>query len=106
MSTIGELATVVRSKNAGIAHVGVDLIFEDPDAYAAACRAVDREAVARAYRIEVDRITDLVHFDEGLAIKVTLRREQVAGGEGLGESDVYGAAQYAPLATLEVDLRR
>lgn len=106
MSTIGELAIVVRSKNAGIAHVGVDLIFGDPAVYAAACRAVDRAAVARAYGIEADRVSDLVHFDEGLAIKVTLRRERVAGGAGLGESDVYGAAQYAPLAALELDLRR
>lgn len=102
MTTIWDLATIVRSKNAGIAHVGVDVVFEDPAAYRAACRAIDRATVARAYGIPEDRITDLVQFDAGLAIKVTFRRSQIAGGAGLGEADVYGSGQYAPLAAIEV----
>ena len=103
---LGELAAIVRSKNAGIGHVTVDVLFDDAQAYAAAKAALGAERVAAAYGVPPSRITDYVEFDEGFALKVTFGRERIAGAEGLGETDVYGSGQYAPMLELEIEIER
>lgn len=102
MMRLGDLATILRSKNAGIGHITIDMLFSEKGAYEAAKHVVNPKAVADAYGIDVGRITDFVYFDEGLAIKVTFLRPQISGGEGLGETDVYGSGQYAPLFGIPV----
>jgi hypothetical protein len=102
MTTLGDLALVLRSKNAGIGYLTIDILFAREEEYEAAKKVVTRELVAAAYRIEPERISDFVQFDEGLAIKVTLPRAHVSGGHGLGEMDLYGSGQYAPMLGIEV----
>jgi hypothetical protein len=99
---LGDLAAIIRSKNAGIGYFAIDVLFREADAYAAARAVLTRERVAAAYGIAPAEIVDLVQFDQGRAIKVTLPRRIVAGGTGLGETDMYGSGQYAPL--LDVDI--
>jgi hypothetical protein len=105
MTTLGELARILRSKNAGIAHITIDVLFGDRAAYEAALAVVTRETVAAAYGIEPAVLTDFVAFDEGWAIKATMPRPRIAGGDGLGETDLYGSGQYAPLLDIEVPER-
>jgi hypothetical protein len=102
VTKLGELAAIVRSKNAGIGHLTLDVLFADRESYEAARRVVTREAVASAYRVDPSQITDFVYFEEGYAIKASLSRPQLAGGDGLGEMDLYGSGQYAPLLEIEV----
>jgi hypothetical protein len=66
---------------------------------------VTREVIAEAYGVGPDDVSDFVYFEEGLAIKATLPRPQIAGGEGLGETDLYGSGHYAPLLGIEVPER-
>lgn len=102
MTTLGELATILRSKNAGIAYITLDVLFANRNSYEAAKAVITREAIAAAYGIEPSAITDFLAFDEGWAIKATLPRPRIAGGEGLGETDLYGSGQYAPLLDIDV----
>jgi hypothetical protein len=102
VTTLGDLALVLRSKNAGIGYLTVDVLFARDDEYEAAKKVVTRERVAAAYGIEPKRISDFVRFDEGLAIKVTFPRPHVSGAHGLGEMDLYGSGQYAPMLGIEV----
>jgi Domain of unknown function (DUF4387) len=102
MRTLDDIADVIRSKNAGIGYFTVDVLFRDREAYEAARSVLSRERVAQAYGVEPAKITDLVHFDPGLAIKITFPRSAVAGGAGLGETDLFGSGQYAPLLDVEV----
>ena len=102
MTSLGDLAAILRSKNAGIGYLTIDVLFADREAYEAAKRVVTLEAVARAYGVDPGQITDFVYFDEGYAIKATLPRQLIAGGDGLGEMDLYGSGQYAPLLEIEV----
>ncbi len=99
---LGDLAEIIRSKNAGIGYFAIDVLFREADAYEAALAVLTRERVASAYGIAPAEIVDLVKFDQGRAIKVTLPRRIVAGGRGLGESDMYGSGQYAPLLDVDV----
>jgi hypothetical protein len=99
---LGDLAEIIRSKNAGIGYFTIDVLFREAGAYEAACGVLTRERVAVAYGIAPSEIVDLVHFDQGRAIKVTLSRRIIAGGRGLGETDMYGSGQYAPLLDVDV----
>jgi hypothetical protein len=99
---LGDLAEIIRSKNAGIGYFAIDVLFREADAYEAAREVLTREKVAAAYGIAPADIVDVVHFDQGRAIKVTLSRRIIAGGGGLGETDMYGSGQYAPLLDVNI----
>jgi hypothetical protein len=92
----------VRSKNAGVDLITLDIIFGDRSTYERVKRArvVTREAVCVLYRIPPERIADFVEFDPGNAIKFTIYRQRPSGSPG--DPDIFGAQQYAPLLDIEV----
>lgn len=102
MPRLVELATTLRSKNAGVDHITFDIIFPDRANYrrVADSSVLTREAIARLFRVPVDRVTHLAHVDAANAIKFTLRRERPSGSPG--ETDVFGSQQYPPLFDLEI----
>ena len=87
---LGDLAQVVRSKNAKPFRLTFDVIFDDAGVYerVKAAKVLTRESIAQLYGLTPDRILSLHEFDPGLAIKFT-RRRHVAQGDP-GDSDVYG----------------
>jgi hypothetical protein len=91
-----ELASVIRSKNAGPRVLTLDLIFPDAERFAAVQAAEDRlrAEVARAYGRPVEEVSVIV-YPPANAIKIALRRDIMAGDPD--DSDVYGAQQHAPL---------
>lgn len=104
MSTrrLGELARVVRSKNAGPFELTLDVIFPDRQTYEGVKRTgyFNRERLAALYRVRVDDVYEVVCFDPANAIKITLARQRPQGS--VGESDTYGAQQHAPLLDVEL----
>ena len=62
--------------------------------------ALNRGAVARLFGVEEGRVTDFVVFEPANAIKLTIRRLRPSGS--MGESDLFGAQQYAPLFDVEI----
>ncbi len=101
---LAELAKTVRSKNAGVDRITFDVIFRDRENYELVKNSgvLSRESVARLYRIEPGRITDFVTYDPAFAIKFTILRKRPSGSAG--DSDIFGAQQYAPLLDVEVPL--
>ena len=57
------------------------------------------ELFARLYKVDPDEVVFTV-YDAGLAFKATLPRLVPAGD--VGDSDVYGAQQHAPLLDVDV----
>lgn len=102
MPRLFELATTIRSKNAGVDHVTFDVIFADRASYDRTRRsgALTREAVAGLYRVPMEDVTHFVHVEAAPAIKFTLRRRRPSGDPG--ESDVFGSQQYPPLFDVEI----
>jgi len=102
MTTLRELASTIRSKNAGVDHITFDVIFRERANFERVRNAgvLTRESVAALYRIPAERITDFVVFDPANAIKFTIRRELTSGSPG--EHDVFGSQQYPPLFGIEV----
>ncbi|MGI6677660.1 MAG: DUF4387 domain-containing protein [Dehalobacterium sp.] len=100
MVSIRDLAVVIRSKNAGPYELTFDIIFKDKETYerVKASRFFNKELFAKLYRIPVEDVISFVEFDPAYAIKCTIKRPLGAGN--LGETDVYGAQQHAPLLDL------
>ncbi len=102
MPKLGELATTVRSKNAGVNQVTFDIIFPDRATYerVRASGALTPRRIAALYRIPPERISHFVNFEPANAIKFTLYRDRPNGSPG--DWDVLGCQQYGPLIDLEI----
>ena len=97
-----ELVDVIRSKNAGPYAITFDLIFKDFKSYQEVrdTDIINRELIASLFKISQDQIVSIIHFDPARAIKITIIRAISAGA--VGERDVYGAQQHAPLLEIEI----
>ena len=97
-----DLATTIRSKNAGVDHITFDLICRDRAHFERVrdSGVLNRGAVARLFGVDEGRVTDFVVFEPANAIKLTIRRLRPSGS--MGESDLFGAQQYAPLFDVEI----
>lgn len=101
MKGLLELANVVRSKNAGPFEVTMDIIFKDHDIFEKVKESgiITPESVAALYNTAVEKITAFVWFEPANAVKITMLRPRPSGR--MGDYDVYGAQQHAPLMTLK-----
>ncbi len=104
MSKLGDMAQVLRSKNAGPFLITVDIMFDSEDAFQRVLDsgAVTSETVAPRYGLPADDVR-VVSYARAKAIKVTLPRLWGASGAGsAGDRDVYGAQQHAPLLNIDI----
>ena len=98
-----DLADVIRSKNSGPYELTFDVIFKDFDGYNffKSHQVMTPEVFAELYSIDVKDILHVIYFDPAKAVKVTIKRPIPSGA--LGETDVYGAQQHAPLMNFSFD---
>lgn len=99
--TLREIAKVIRSKNAGPYIVTFDVFFPNSELFNRVRGAglFTPSAVAVAFNISEGEIIGFKYYPFANAVKFSLRRPVVSGS--IGDSDVYGAQQHAPL--LEMD---
>lgn len=102
MTRLVELASTIRSKNAGVDHITFDIVFRDRSAFerTVAAEILTPMTVSQLYGIPTERITAFVVFDPANAIKFTIRRSRSAGSPG--EPDPFGSQCYPPLFEVEV----
>jgi AhpD family alkylhydroperoxidase len=103
MTPLWKLARLIRSKNAGPFQLTFDVMFEDEAIYRHVrdSGVLSRERFAALYNTPSEAV-HLVHYDAGLAIKATIPRPTPSGD--LGDTDIFGGQQYAPLVDLEIDV--
>ncbi len=96
-----EVASVIRSKNSGPFELTFDVIFKDFEIYeqVKSANIFNEVMFAELYKIPEKDIISLVYFDPAKAVKITIVRPISSGA--LGETDVYGAQQHAPLMSVE-----
>jgi len=99
---LAQVATVIRSKNSGPFELTLDVLFATAEIYRRVRDAgvFTPESIAALYRIPVEKVLKVVHYEPAFAVKATLVRPIVSGA--VGETDVYGAQQHAPLLDLEI----
>ena len=102
MTTLADLAKVIRSKNAGPFELTFDIMFDDPAIYerVKAASVITREHVATAYRIPLGDVLVCRAYDPAVAFKITIRRP-VSSGD-IEDRDIYGCQQHVPLTAIEL----
>lgn len=97
-----DLAKTIRSKNAGTDRITFDIIFREKENYELVknSKVLNKVFISELFGIDINRITDLVEYDPGYAIKFTINRLHPSGSPG--DSDVFGCQQYPPLLDVEI----
>ena len=99
---LGDVASVLRSKNAGPYEITFDVMFDDEDLYQAVKEAdvLDGKLIESLYTLSPGEVIYWGWFDPAMAFKATIPRKRssqcVASGN-FGENDVHGSQQYIPL---------
>lgn len=106
--TLGDIASVVRSKNAGPYEITLDVIFDDPAVYRRVKEAglLTPQRIADLYGIAVSDIVWSGFFDPALAFKATIPRRRgskLQPSGGFMENDVHGSQNHLPLLTLSLE---
>lgn len=104
LKNISELTNIIRSKNSGPYELTFDLMFKTEQYYRLVSEQniINKALISKLYQIPEDQVIGIVHFEPAYAIKVTITRPLCSGD--LGETDVYGAQQHAPLLDIMVDV--
>jgi hypothetical protein len=102
LTKLAELASLIRSKNAGPFELTIDIMFDDARVYERVkrCNALSREVIARSYGVAVKDVR-FFRSDSALAIKASIPRPVIQGD--VGDSDGHGGQQYAPLMEIEIE---
>jgi hypothetical protein len=101
MALIRDIAAVCKSKNAGPFDLTIDVVFDSDEMFGRvqATGVLCPALFARLYN-EAEADILFTPYPAGRAFKATLPRLVPAGD--VGDTDVYGAQQHAPL--LDVDI--
>ena len=104
MTKLIDIASVIRSKNSGPYELTLDILFNEYEDYEHVKQGgfINEDLICKLYNVTSDKIVGIISFDPAKAIKATIKRPLCSGD--LGETDVYGAQQHAPLLNLEFDI--
>jgi len=99
---LGDIAKVVRSKNAGPFLLTFDVLFADDETFERIRDGgrLTRATVAAAYNVSPNEILEFDWHLFARAVKFSLRRPVPSGAPQ--DTDVYGAQQHVPL--MEIDI--
>ena len=100
-----DIASVIRSKNAGPYELTLDVLLQSDEMFEKlrAADVINKKSIAALYGLPEEDVLSIVYVPNARAIKATLVRPLPSGA--MGERDVYGAQQHAPLVgfTFELD---
>lgn len=101
---LSQLASTIRSKNAGVDKITFDIIFSDRRNYETVRKSggLSRASMAALFGIDEAEICDFVEFEPAPAIKFTIYRRRPSGSPG--DPDIFGSQQYAPLLDYEIEV--
>ena len=103
MPRIRDIAKACKSKNAGPFELTIDVVFDERSMYerVRATGVLCPALFARLYNVRPEDVL-YSEYPAGNAFKATIPR-LVASGD-IGDTDVYGAQQHAPLLDVEIPL--
>lgn len=99
-----DVASVIRSKNAGPYELTLDVILKEQETFEKMREKdiINPSVIAKLYQIPEEDVLGIVYFPNAKAIKATIVRPLPSGA--MGERDVYGAQQHAPLVNFAFEL--
>ncbi|MGF7059105.1 DUF4387 domain-containing protein [Brassicibacter mesophilus] len=102
MAELFDLAKILRSKNSGPFEITLDVLFDNEENYIRVKKSgqINKRKISDIYRISEEHISHIVFFDQALGFKITFDRDISSGT--VGDRDVYGAQQHAPLMKIQI----
>ena len=101
MDKLADIASLMRSKNAGPFMLTIDIMFDDLSVYE---RVKESGALSRAVVAEKDGLSAnkvmFFYCDTALAIKASIPRPITQGD--IGDSDGHGGQQFIPLMDIDI----
>ena len=96
-----DIATLIRSKNAGPFVMTFDIMFDDPTKYQHVknSKVLNKGLLSELYNTPLEQV-HFVSSDAAMAFKISIPRPIPAGD--LGCTDMHAGQQYAPLLDIEV----
>ena len=103
MAKLSEIAKVCKSKNAGPFEVTIDVMFDSREMYDRVLKSgvLCEQLFATLYNVDVKDVL-FTPYPAAFAFKGTIPR-RISSGD-LGDTDVYGAQQHAPMLDVEIPL--
>lgn len=103
MAKLRDIAKVCKSKNAGPFEVTIDIMFETRELYDKVEKSgvLNAALFARLYACDEKDVL-FSAYPPALAFKGTIPR-RVSSGD-VGDTDVYGAQQHAPMLDVDIPL--
>ena len=103
MAKLKDIAKACKSKNAGPFEITLDIMFDDAALFerVRATGVIDAALIARLYGVRQEQVL-FTEYAPALAWKATLPRRIASGA--IGDTDIYGAQQHAPLLDIEVPI--
>jgi hypothetical protein len=103
MAKLRDIAKVCKSKNAGPFEVTIDVMFETREIYDKVVKSgvINEQLFARLYGVDAKDVL-YTPYPAALALKGTIPR-RISSGD-VGDTDVYGAQQHAPMLDVEIPL--
>ncbi|MBU0547747.1 MAG: DUF4387 domain-containing protein [Candidatus Omnitrophica bacterium] len=101
---IADIATIIRSKNAKPFLFTMDIFFDNLVYYEKTVKSgvINKKLIAKMYRLENEDKAEIYNFAQAWAIKITIPRTVASGG--IGDTDIYGAQQHAPLYSIKIPI--
>jgi len=101
MAKLKDIAKACKSKNAGPFQVTFDVMFDDRATFDKVLKSGQLTAgtIARLYGVREDEVL-FTPYPPALAFKATIDRLIPSGA--VGDTDVYGAQQHAPLLDIDI----
>jgi hypothetical protein len=99
---LGDIASILRSKNAGPYEVTFDVIFDSEEVYRAVKNSdvLNQSLIEDLYALRPEEVIWCGFFDQARAFKATIPRKRKSRSKasgGFGEVDVHGSQMYIPL---------
>jgi len=103
---LADVASVIRSKNAGPFVLTLDVFFKDKEVFQKVRDAgvITKASLAELYRVGEDDILEVTFFEPAEALKISIKRWVSSAAPG--DTDVFGAQQHVPLMSLSFDLEQ
>ncbi|CAM4073895.1 DUF4387 domain-containing protein [Bordetella tumulicola] len=103
MPKLKDIAKACKSKNAGPFAVTLDIMFDDVALFerVRSTGVISASLIAKLYGVQESDVL-FTEYPPAMAWKATLPRPVASGA--VGDVDVYGAQQHAPLLDIEIPL--
>lgn len=103
---LADLASVVRSKNAGPFVLTFDVFFRSREIFQKVRDAgvITRARLSELYGVRENDILEITFFEPADALKISIKRWVSSAAPG--DTDVFGAQQHVPLMSLGFELEK